>query len=239
DDVDDAVAQAEKLSARAADSKRRAMELFVEQEDGSYVATIKTTMKLELSIGYVSAGMSFRQTAEAVGMTHRTCNIAKLAGLSDTIVGQWVRILVGGCLQQIANLLADDDLWAFALAFDGSIVERRSDAPLGTGASDEPGIKAIIDAHSNQTKFNDGWNSIGRARFSQLRRFCSGMASVFANTTSVESDFSILKWEKDEFRMNLLDLSLDGIFQAKQFKLLGLLDPNPVPQADDDDDNDA
>ncbi|RHY88146.1 hypothetical protein DYB37_013566 [Aphanomyces astaci] len=54
------------------------------------------------------------------------------------------------------------------------------------------------------------------------------MASVFANTTSVESDFSILKWEKDEFRMNLLDLSLDGIFQAKQFKLLGLLDPDPV-----------
>ncbi|RHY21324.1 hypothetical protein DYB25_013183 [Aphanomyces astaci] len=120
DDVDDAVAQAEKLSARAADSKRRAMELFVEQEDRSYVATIKTPMKLELSIGYVSAGMSFRQTAEAIGMTHRTCNIAKLAGLSDTIVGQWVRILVGGCLQQIANLLADDDLWAFALAFDGS-----------------------------------------------------------------------------------------------------------------------
>ncbi|KAF0712020.1 hypothetical protein AaE_012153, partial [Aphanomyces astaci] len=93
DDVDDAVAQAEKLSARAADSKRRAMELFVEQEDRSYVATIKTPMKLELSIGYVSAGMSFRQTAEAIGMTHRTCNIAKLAGLSDTIVGQWVRIL--------------------------------------------------------------------------------------------------------------------------------------------------
>ncbi|RHY01598.1 hypothetical protein DYB25_012879 [Aphanomyces astaci] len=55
----------------------------------------------------------------AVGMTHRTCNIAKLAGLNDTFVGQWVRILVGGCLQQIANLLAVDDLWALALAFDG------------------------------------------------------------------------------------------------------------------------
>ncbi|RQM20667.1 hypothetical protein B5M09_011946 [Aphanomyces astaci] len=119
DDVDGAVVQAEKLVARAANSNRRAMVLFVEQEDGSYVATIKTPMKFELSIGYVSAGMSFRQTAKAVGMTHRTCNIAKLAGLNDTIVGQWVRILVGGYLQQIANLLADDDIWAFALAFDG------------------------------------------------------------------------------------------------------------------------
>ncbi|RLN87630.1 hypothetical protein DYB28_015852 [Aphanomyces astaci] len=73
--------------------------------------------------------------------------------------------------------------------------------------------------------------------YRQLPRFCAGMASVFVNKTSVESDFSILKWEKDEFRMNLLDLSLEGIFQAKQFKLLGLLDPNPVPQADDDDDD--
>ncbi|RHY86071.1 hypothetical protein DYB37_009856 [Aphanomyces astaci] len=83
---------------------------------------------------------------------------------------------------------------------------------------DESGIKAIIDTHSNKTNFNDGWNSIGRSRFSQLRRFCSGVASVFANTTSVESDFSILKWEKDEFRKNLFDLSLEGVFQAKQFK---------------------
>ncbi|ETV76877.1 hypothetical protein H257_09315 [Aphanomyces astaci] len=47
------------------------------------------------------------------------------------------------------------------------------------------------------------------------------MAFVLAKTTWVESDFSILKWEKDEFLMNLLDLSLEGIFQAKQFKLLG------------------
>ncbi|RQM31373.1 hypothetical protein B5M09_014011 [Aphanomyces astaci] len=37
---------------------------------------------------------------------------------------------------------------------------------------DEPGIKAIIDAHSNKTNFNDGWNSFDRARFSQLHRLC-------------------------------------------------------------------
>ncbi|RHY83835.1 hypothetical protein DYB28_006785 [Aphanomyces astaci] len=76
---------------------------------------------------------------------------------------------------------------------------------------DEPGIKAIIDAHSNKTNFNDGWNSFDRGRFSQLHRLSSGMASVFVKTTSkVESDFTILKWEKDEFSMNLFDLSLDA-----------------------------
>jgi hypothetical protein len=41
------------------------------------------------------------------------------------------------------------------------------------------------------------------------------LATVFPNSTSVESDFSILKWELDEFHKSLLDLSLEGIFQAK------------------------
>ena len=93
---------------------------------------------------------------------------------------------------------------------------------------DEVGIKGIIDSHSHNTKFNEAWDSIGTVRFLQLRRFCVGLATVFANTTSVESDFSILKWEKDQFRMNLLDLSLEGIFQAKQFQMLGQLLPTPV-----------
>ena len=43
---------------------------------------------------------------------------------------------------------------------------------------------------------------------------------VFPNTTTIESDFSILGWEKDEYRKSLTDLSLDGIIQCKQFELL-------------------
>jgi hypothetical protein len=43
---------------------------------------------------------------------------------------------------------------------------------------------------------------------------------VFANTTSVESDFSILKWEMDEFRTSLMHLSLEGVFQSKQMAFL-------------------
>ena len=46
--------------------------------------------------------------------------------------------------------------------------------------------------------------------------FCSGLANAFANTTSVESDFSILKWEKDDFRQSMMNSTLEGIFQAKQ-----------------------
>jgi hypothetical protein len=38
---------------------------------------------------------------------------------------------------------------------------------------------------------------------------------MFANTTSVKSDFSILKWEMDANRTTLMHLSLERIFQAE------------------------
>jgi hypothetical protein len=52
---------------------------------------------------------------------------------------------------------------------------------------------------------------------------CAGLAIVFLNSTLIESDLSILKWELNEFRKSLLDLSLEGFFQAKQFELLDLI----------------
>ena len=39
----------------------------------------------------------------------------------------------------------------------------------------------------------------------------------------IESDFSILGWEKDEYRKSLTDLSLEGIIQCRQFELLSAL----------------
>jgi hypothetical protein len=35
-----------------------------------------------------------------------------------------------------------------------------------------------------------------------------------------ESDFSVLKWEFDEYRSCLAELSLEGIMQCKQFNML-------------------
>ena len=43
---------------------------------------------------------------------------------------------------------------------------------------------------------------------------------MFANTTSMGSDFSKLKWEKDKYYLLMMDLSLEGIIQSKQHKLL-------------------
>jgi hypothetical protein len=49
------------------------------------------------------------------------------------------------------------------------------------------------------------------------------LAIVFPSTTSIESDFSILKWEMDANRTGLMHLSLEGIFQAKQRAILQAL----------------
>jgi hypothetical protein len=68
----------------------------------------------------------------------------------------------------------------------------------------ENGILSIVDQHDHTMSFNEAWDSLDGARFDQLRRFCTGLATVFPNSTSVESDF----------------LSLEGIFQAKQFEML-------------------
>jgi hypothetical protein len=46
---------------------------------------------------------------------------AKLGGVNDLMVAQWVRVLVVVSLQQIAFILGHESVWAFSFAGDGSI----------------------------------------------------------------------------------------------------------------------
>jgi len=75
-------------------------------------------------------------------------------------------------------------------------------------------LRDIIDKHDHTTTFNDAWDC-APGQFDHLHLFYNGLATVLANTTSIESDFLILKWELDENRTMLMHLSLEGIFQAK------------------------
>ena len=52
-------------------------------------------------------------------------------------------------------------------------------------------------------------------QFNSLKLFCGGIATPFPGTLNVESNFSIVKWEKDGMQMNLSDFSLEGILHAK------------------------
>jgi hypothetical protein len=80
-------------------------------------------------------------------------------------------------------------------------------------------VKTKIDQHDHTTSFNSAWDDLKR-RFEALRAFSGNLASAFPNTTSVESDFSILEWEKDDNRKAMTNLSLEGTFQAKQRELV-------------------
>jgi hypothetical protein len=51
----------------------------------------------------------------------------------------------------------------------------------------------------------------------ELKRFCGGLASVFPGTATVESDFSLSNWEKDDYCASLTDFSLEGILHSKQY----------------------
>jgi hypothetical protein len=83
-------------------------------------------------------------------------------------------------------------------------------------------LRFAIDRHTIETLFDNAWDCTP-CRFDHLQSFCGGLATVFANTTSVESDFSILKWEMDENHTYLMHLSLEGVFQAKQRALMETL----------------
>ena len=61
---------------------------------------------------------------------------------------------------------------------------------------------------------------MGADCFGVLQMSCGRLGSAFANTASVESDFNILKWEKDDFQQSMMDLTLEGIFQTKQRRIV-------------------
>ena len=61
------------------------------------------------------------------------------------------------------------------------------------------GFKLIVDNTDDRTaSFQDNWKSF-QASYPKLVEFCGGLASVFPGTSTVESDFSIMGWEKDEY----------------------------------------
>ena len=86
----------------------------------------------------------------------------------------------------------------------------------------EPLFKLALDNCNNDTSFTAGWKLLG-PWFDTLKDFCGGLATVFPNTAIVEADFSEIGWEKDEYRLALTDLALEGVIQCKQFAILSSL----------------
>jgi hypothetical protein len=85
-------------------------------------------------------------------------------------------------------------------------------------------LKVIINYQDHQTSFNHEWDVLPANRFDSLCAFVGGLpTTVFTKTTSIEYDFSILKWEMNKNWTSLMHLSLEGIFQVNQRSMLQAL----------------
>jgi hypothetical protein len=84
----------------------------------------------------------------------------------------------------------------------------------------DPLLKQAIDSYPDSkgpSSFNEAWSVLNQDEFQHLSDFCGGIATLFPGTCTVESDFSVLRWEKDAFRKQLSDFGLEAILQSKQF----------------------
>jgi hypothetical protein len=79
----------------------------------------------------------------------------------------------------------------------------------------DPLLKDMLYSMKDTIGYLDPWVSL-QSQFPKLCEFSSSLATIYPGTTRVESDFSILGWERDEYRSALMDLSLEGIMHANQ-----------------------
>ena len=83
-------------------------------------------------------------------------------------------------------------------------------------------LERILALEEKNAGFNEVWKEV-RDDFPDLHRFIAGFATTFANTATVEADFSLLGMEKTLYRHHLTCLSLQGILHCKQFARLNRL----------------
>ena len=84
---------------------------------------------------------------------------------------------------------------------------------------DEVTFKKELDRCNSSKTFSEKWNSV-RNYFSFLLQFASGINAIMGGSHSVESDFSLPKFAKNDRKSQMTNIALEGQMQSKQFKLL-------------------
>jgi hypothetical protein len=83
-------------------------------------------------------------------------------------------------------------------------------------------LESAAEINSISNGFDACWAPLSTA-LPHLRHFACGLATIFPGSSSVESDFSILKFRKNDHCSSLADISLEGQFHACQwFEVDGL-----------------
>jgi hypothetical protein len=95
-------------------------------------------------------------------------------------------------------------------------MERKFRALKAAYASN-PALKEAIDGmDEDKADFDVAWKVLS-GTYANLYEFFGGLATVFPGTSSVESDFSLLKMTSCKHSTNLTDYSLESKLHASQF----------------------
>jgi hypothetical protein len=88
-----------------------------------------------------------------------------------------------------------------------------------------PDVKADFQrtAATTTASFQSCWRPL-LPGYPNLREVAAGLATIFPGSSSVESDFSILKLDKSPQRSNLADLTIEGQFYSRQWRGLERLE---------------
>jgi hypothetical protein len=81
-------------------------------------------------------------------------------------------------------------------------------------------LKVMLNSMRDTIRYHDAWVSL-QPHLLKLCEFSSGLATINPRTTRVESDFLILRWERDKYLTALMDCSLERYHvYAKQCRAL-------------------
>ena len=101
---------------------------------------------------------------------------------------------------------------------DIGIIQQEHQEPLAD-YTQENKLQLMFNACDNKTTHDEAWKIV-KARLKFLLRFCGGLSSFFPVNTQAESDFYIVKGQKDVLRKSLTDLSLEGVLHSTHFDML-------------------
>lgn len=83
-------------------------------------------------------------------------------------------------------------------------------------------LRSSTDSSDGASSYHDAW--IGSpVLYSFLEKFNESLAANCSRTATVESDFSVAKYEKAKRRMSLMDISLEAILHANGYRRMRTL----------------
>jgi len=72
------------------------------------------------SLDFRLVHLLFGQTATTIQQAKDRTKMAKLAGINDLVIGQYVLVMVTATLQNISDIIDDESVWEISLAGDNN-----------------------------------------------------------------------------------------------------------------------